>query len=53
MCYACCHGDGSGVSHVHIEYTLSDYCVPVAMATIVMGDTCVQSIMEATMLVIA
>ena len=54
MCYAqCCHGDGSGVRHVHIKASwpfslLSGYCVGnsdkfiVAMAT---GDTCVQSTM--------
>ena len=57
MCYAqCCHGDGSGVRHVHMRYhghslyyqatvlaIASKFIV--AMATVVMGDTCVQSIM--------
>ena len=46
MC--CCHGDGSGVRHVYHGH--SGYCVEaiqnfiVAMAMVVMGDTCVQSI---------
>ena len=57
MCYAqCCHGDGSGVRHVHMKYrtTIRLLCWQspeaiqnfiVAMATVVMGNTCVQSIM--------
>ena len=57
MYYAqCCHGDGSGVRHVHIKYhghllyyqaTVLVYCLTfiVAMATVVMEDTCVQNIM--------
>ena len=52
MCYAqCCHGGGSGVRHVHMKYPgHCGYCVEaiknfiVAMAMVVMGDTCVQSI---------
>ena len=62
-CYAyaqCCHGDGSGVRHVHINYhghslyyqakflRLVDKLMKnpfvVAMVMVVMGDMCVQSI---------
>ena len=75
MCYAqCCHGDGSGVRHVHIKYhghllyyqatvlAIVVYCLMlftfiVAMATVVMGDTCSKyhghtHYYQATMLVI-
>ena len=51
MCYAqCCHGDGSGVKACayEVSWLLSGYCAStfiVVMATVVMGDTCVQSIM--------
>ena len=52
MCYAqCCHGDGSGVRHVHIKYhgqsryyqatVLVIAEAIVAMTMVVMGDTCV------------
>ena len=46
MCYAqCCHGDGSGVRHVH-HATIRLQCLRLfnTMATVVMGDTCVRSI---------
>ena len=53
MCYTqCCHGDGSGVRDVHMKYhghslyyQATVFAFIVAMAMVVMGDTCVQSIM--------
>ena len=58
MCYAqCCRGDGSGVRHVHMKYhghslyyqatvlAIVPEAIIVAMSIVVMGDTCVQSIM--------
>ena len=60
MCYAqCCHGDSSGVRHVHMKYhghllyyqatvlAIVNYCLRlfnIAMAMAVMGDMCVESI---------
>ena len=52
MCYAqCCHGNGSGVRHVHMLYYQatvldSSICLTfiVAMAMVVMGDTCITAI---------
>ena len=47
MCYAqCCHGNGSGVRHVHMLYYQATvvYCLRLAMAMVVMGDTCITAI---------
>ena len=47
LCTQCCHGDSSGVRHVYHGHLLHYYEASkndVAMATVVMGDTCVQSV---------
>ena len=52
MCYGqCCHGDGSGVRHVHIKYhghslyyQATVLAIVINCLRLVMGGMCVQSI---------